>query len=643
MEETKNLFFSVPRVYGHGIRPRVGVAAGRVVEVHQLENQEDEIWYRLGTLRAGRVELEDSDTGYGKGMHPAVAVNQGGTVVAVHESHPPGSGRLYYHVSRLDAPPLFGGEALLYDNNGGRPQVALNDSGVVVAVHQVEPGKVRYKVGAIGPDGRTILFGSSLPPSTRDDGWTPSVAINNHGVVIMVHRWKAREGDYALWYHLGVVKSESKTIAFGERQWYEEAGANPSVALNDEGFVVVVHEWNGNLWGRTGELNDARTGIVWESPHFHGLNFQYHNGNSPSVDIDGTAVVQVDSRPDQDDSLRARLQCATSMFINRANWMADTLDLIGNRKLMEIAMPASHDAGMASARDCPLLPLPASSCNTKTQNHYIRGQLLFGCRYFDIRPVIDRHGAMRTGHFSVRSGGAMGCFGQTMEEALSDVKAYLQEGGRDLVILKFSHYFDIVTLQGFTEAQMRALLEQVTGALEPWLYDGEVPEGGLQSGTVSHYIGAGGKVLAVFDGFHDFGQSRGVFSYADAAPGDIVVGDLIVFDRYSGTNNLKDMIEGQLTYLGTAENHGSNLFLLSWTLTQSSDQATRCALPPGLGRTPSILDLALQANRAVWPSLAEAVQGGLITSASMPNLIYTDDIQGAQSDYAVALNLAILG
>jgi hypothetical protein len=612
------VFFGVPHSYGGGIRPRVGVAGANVVGVHQ--SPQDELFGWAATLAGRRVRFDDDAAqpfGDG-GIHPAVAVNAGGTVVAVHESRPPGPSKLHYHVGKVVVAPRnlieWGDQSPAYER-GGRPQVALNDHNVVVAVHQIEPGRVRYQVGIVDPGRETISFGINHTPKVSD-GWTPSIAINNKNQAVMVHQRRTGTGG-ALWYHVGVVHPGNRTISFDTGHRYD-TGTTPSIALDDDGFVFEVHEGHGeairNLWAKFGQLNDAGTKIDWT-----GDSFQYHNGRSPAVGLGGGVAVQVNGHG-------TSLWCTTSMEIDRHNWMADNLDLIGDKRLMEIAMPASHDAGMSRARPCMF----ASSCNTQTQNQSIYDQLRFGCRHFDIRPA-TRGRDIYTGHFSFKPViGAGGCYGQSMAETLDDVYAYLDEGGKDLVILQFSHYRDIARRRAsFTLEDMNRLLVQVTEKLEGWLYQGEVPEEGLHSLTVNDYIRDGGKVLAVFDGLGSLsGKYEGIYSYSDLG-GE---GDLVVDDKWSNMNDPALMAEHQLKRLKNRKHDG--MFLLSWTLTQSKTQFLEC----NTHRPWSIMALAQMANGSLWPSLVEAYHRGELSRTLMPNLVNTDFVHGAQTDYVVALN-----
>jgi hypothetical protein len=607
-----DVFFNFSSPYDSGSLPSIGIANGNTVEVHQSQGATT-LWYHVGNLTGDLVSFGGSHN-YDSGINPAVAVNATGTVVEVHETQSPFSSGMYYHVGQVDGASQtinFGGSHN-YDS-GNKPKVALNNSNVVVEVHESNgvSSNMWYHVGIVDVVNQTIDFGGS---HNYDSGATPAIAINNNNVVVEVHQSNGPSTN--LWYHVGVVDPVAKTINFGGSYNYD-SGACPSVALTDDGFVIEVHQSQGaaTLWKRVGQVDVSSKTINWI-----GHSVYYGDGTNPSVATANGMAVQANQNG-------VSLLCAASMVIDRTSWMADRLNLLGSKSLMEIAMPASHDAGMGTTQDCQL----ASTCNTQTQNYTILGQLQVGSRYFDLRPVVY-NGTMYTGHYSVN----LGCNGQSIADVLNDVNSYLRSG-KDLVILKFSHYFDRDSgTSSFSDDQMKTLVAQVTQALQPSLYTGPVPPGGLQSVNVSDYIGSGGKVLAVFQGLSDSLKSQysGVYSYADfGSPGD-----LVVYDNYANSNDLNTMISDQMGKLANSANHGSNLFLLSWTLTQSTAQAIGCSA----GLAPSILDLAQEANVALWPNLVSAYQQGKINSRLMPNLIYVDNVQGTHTDFAIWLNQQLL-
>jgi hypothetical protein len=270
------------------------------------------------------------------------------------------------------------------------------------------------------------------------------------------------------------------------------------------------------------------------------------------------------------------------------------------------------------------------------------GQLQAGMRYFDLRPCWTT-GVLYTGHFSkVDVLGTEGCDGGTLVDIFKDVDTFLSGGSKELVILKFSHYYDRdQDVESFNKSQFLTLLNLVTGMLGRWLY---VNNSGSRLADIplSGIIGDSGKVLAVFDELPGGLVQDGIYSYSNYSPpppppektcGDqygTVSGDLSVYDKYKGTNDLATMLKDQFDKLDCPVNHGGDLFLLSWTLTQSNGDATGCLL----GLAPSILTLAQKAIAAIQPELANHS----ITSANVPNVVYLDASPIQATDACIAVN-----
>lgn len=321
--------------------------------------------------------------------------------------------------------------------------------------------------------------------------------------------------------------------------------------------------------------------------------------------------------------------------LDASNWMSASLETLGPLSLQRIVMPASHDSGMYEVNQCtPDItvlrkgPYGANACNTQTQVQNIQDQLGAGSRYFDIRPVLH-DGQMYTGHYALKSPITLGCNGPTLQDYFAQVASFMAGSG-DLVILKFSHYYnrDAALLDrvrerdehGFDSDDFTTLVNGVKSALGPWLYTGDVPDGGLITQDLQGFIGNGGRVLAVFDDLpsdlHD--PSAGIYTYADA-PGS---GDLVVYDEYADKPDLKEMISDQKTKLTNTDNHQGCLFLLSWTLTQDGKMAAACGL--NKPDTTSILSLADEAKAALDPVIKTWVENSVISQATLPNLIYVD-------------------
>lgn len=649
--------FGLPEKIDRTIKPRVGVASGRVVMVDGDPDASDQrLQYRTGIVTThGPTRISGGLVAvYGKGVFPDVAIRNPGTkagpatVVAVHEAGGAPQSALFYHIGTVsvaedvDYPSIAFGPQSTAFAWGGRVQVALNDHDVVVAVFQTEDGRgVRYCYGNVAPGRDKIEFDPDLAPTGAVvKGWTPSIAINNEGLVILTYRWRAAAGD-SVWYHVGTIDRLKRTISFTSPIWLA-VGDNPSVALDGQGTATFVFEWRGQLLGRVGSVDVDDRIVKWT-----GDFFRYHDGLTPSVAADVERLTTGRGRARRSVTIQAnvtamdRVQFAVSLGqIDRKRWMYDGRNLLGDRRLNQIALPGSHDAGMSISPYC----FGGSSCNTVTQRRTVFQQLMAGCRYFDIRPaLISGSTDFYTGHFSSVGGFIVGCAGEKLVDVLRGVMEYFSSGGLDPVILKFSHYRNQADNESsFTTEQMNALIALVKKELGSRLFTGNFP-GGLHNLTVNDFIGVTGpnerEVLVVFDlpSPHEALRepTEGIYRYGETLSGDY---DLVVFDEDSGEGvGLAEMSRKQLQRLRTTDNHQGNLFLLSWTLRQSKFQASRCFL-----QGPSILDLAGTANAALWPSLVEAYNRHGLSSTMMPNVIYADDIQEAHTDYAIALNRRLL-
>ena len=182
---------------------------------------------------------------------------------------------------------------------------------------------------------------------------------------------------------------------------------------------------------------------------------------------------------------------------------------------------------------------PAGPCNTRNQTKSIFWQLQSGIRYFDLRPVVYNNN-MYTGHYS-EIAGFRGCLGPTISEILSDVASFMQSSN-DLVLLKFSHYYDRdKDIAGFSDDQMDALCSLIVAGLKPLpliparikplLYLRANASTNLANTTVKEYISDGGKVLPLLDSLKPETQSKykGIYSYADFEPGKSVSANLLVY------------------------------------------------------------------------------------------------------------------
>lgn len=212
------------------------------------------------------------------------------------------------------------------------------------------------------------------------------------------------------------------------------------MALTDDGFVIEVHEsehavsTNFSLWRRVGQISG--TTIEWI-----GGAADFDNGAKPSVACGGNRAIQTHQSSDG-----KTLWFANSLIADRSGWMQDNLQKLQDKPLKQVALPASHDSGMYKG-DCG-----------QTQYKDLYDQLSYGIRYFDLRPACGGVPPV----FSIYHGI---CTGPYLSNVLADIARFMNEGHRELVILKFSHYSD-----NFTDDYYKDMVKEIQSSLGKWLF-----------------------------------------------------------------------------------------------------------------------------------------------------------------------------
>ncbi len=305
-------------------------------------------------------------------------------------------------------------------------------------------------------------------------------------------------------------------------------------------------------------------------------------------------------------------------------WMQSNVNVLGDKTLRELCIPGSHDAGMSTYTSGTAF---SYECNTLTQTKSVYDQLVAGARYFDIRPVISA-GQYYTGHYSlIVDMSWQGGNGQSIASIIEDVNRFTATN-KELVILYLSHDYNTdvgnMSYRHFTQEEWDGLFEELMALNN--LYTAASPEPDLTMLKLNDYIGGERAAVAVIV---DPGvPSTHLGNYSQR--GLYLKNCFKVFDSYSETNILNDMMSDQLEKLRVQKpTPDACYFLLSWTLTQGVSQATSCYLP-GIK---SILDLANEANPQLYTTLTQ------YTNKCYPNILYIDNVTiSTIASFAMAVN-----
>jgi hypothetical protein len=249
---------------------------------------------------------------------------------------------------------------------------------------------------------------------------------------------------------------------------------------------------------------------------------------------------------------------------HNSHWMQDHLDAWGNRPLKQWVLPASHDAAMYESGWVKSL--------ARTQDHSIYDQLMYGVRYFDIRPQSFR-GTLYLHHGPV--------LGPKLADVLDDVRRFCRGSCRELIILKFSRY------EGFGDKVYSQMVKDITDRLDPWLYK-SLPDGKrLAEIPLREMLRKKCALLVVCDGDYPLAhRTPGIWVYRDWGTADAEAGDLRVYDRYADSTDYERMRADQFDkfaqYDGKCRKRrdvACDLFQLCWTLTPATNVRAYSELP----------------------------------------------------------------
>jgi len=187
---------------------------------------------------------------YAYGLRESVAVHSSGLILEFHESQLVNESILY-RLGQFAGTGVIWSESHASGANGYWPTVAISKEGYVIMVHSNQSGKngadLYYQVGRInpyaGPIQQTITWLTDF--IHWDAGLNSSIAINDNGVIVGVH--EAGRGGDGLYYRVGHLRNPAGgdyTIQWDSTPWgvRYDTGVNPSIALNNLNEVVQAHQ-----------------------------------------------------------------------------------------------------------------------------------------------------------------------------------------------------------------------------------------------------------------------------------------------------------------------------------------------------------------------------------------------------------------
>ena len=323
-------------------------------------------------------------------------------------------------------------------------------------------------------------------------------------------------------------------------------------------------------------------------------------------------------------------------------WQQATYPTIGSRTMREIVMPSSHDSGMSEITRS----YGGIRHNTATQPFHIYQQLVFGARYFDIRPVI-RYGEWYTNHLSDAFGNAqvqVGGFGRTIKNIVADINQFNSEHPGELMIFDLSHEMNCAPnswIKSLTDTQWQELYNLLGGINDLWSSTNTHLSEDLTTIPISEFIKPDSRA-AVLIRIPDYAPLPNfTISNRDISPELIIPtthASLQAFVQehrlprdgsYSATDSATYLITDQLSKLTDSRSTAQSVPLrTTWTITQHWQHILDVGNPAH-----SLIADSELAHRFLFSKLWNS-----LTMQVYPNLIEVDNINNGQF---AALSMAI--
>jgi hypothetical protein len=380
------------------------------------------------------------------------------------------------------------------------------------------------------------------------------------------------------------------------------------------------------------------------------------------------------------------MQCKTGLLVpipcqyplpakNADRWMLLTPSLM-DKTLRDITLPGTHDSGaywlntdergpdfIDWSYDLGIfgdfswdsLENEVGYDLTRTQTQTLLEQLNDGIRYFDLR-VTHRGSSFYTYH---------GLLGRPLVELLADIRAFMEQSERELVVVNASHMATGTSTSNdepFEPARHHELMQLVVDQLRPYLYPrNAATTDDLLAVSLGEILAGGPRVLMMYD--DDYFASADVqndpnsalFWPAEYASGGGYTDTVKMFDSLSCPRNAPAGDRGQFNdqrcraqqYLDGDSQLGFTLFQ---TLTANQDVGTRnaiCRVSLGLVcDSPRTLHQLTQTVNPYLPLMLEAIlplrPNVVLADRYQESAVVSEAIRLSQADLAPPATTATL-
>jgi hypothetical protein len=258
---------------------------------------------------------------YDQGTAPSVSLARNGFFIEEHGGV--NVQNLYYKLGRfVNGAPQFG-PPIQYDT-GSAPTVAINNNGIVVDVHDgANTSQLYYRVGHVHLDGdintERVVWDSGTNGIQFDSGYTPSIGMNDDGVIALVWRTNNFFTNSQLYSMYGRVGTRIDWVTSSKLQF--DLGFYPHIAIDSQNEVIEVHKGGdaNNLHYRRGFVNLRFNQMGWVGA---AGNSRYVTGNSlaPAIALTPTGGNVIETHTTTSYDAKYMIGQLSFADVGRADW-----------------------------------------------------------------------------------------------------------------------------------------------------------------------------------------------------------------------------------------------------------------------------------------------------------------------------------
>lgn len=270
--------------YDSGQHATIGVdSSNNVLQLH--DGGTSNIYWDIGSLSGNTVSWGTVGSKRGSGTYPTMCFISGSSHFV--EIHSGGTSDLYWETGDINSSDIWDQNGGSKISSGDHPAMAMNSGGQIVVLFVQGNNSLQFDLGQRSANSSISWPTKNVNCGTGDHG---AVVLTDNGHVLEVHSYK---GD--LYYNVGIIDHPSPTnyedINIG---WYYSSelplnvkGDHAGLALRADGLVCLVYDTDNTLYYGMGILDSASGSINWIT-----LNNKYTTGAFAAVTFapDGSAV-----------------------------------------------------------------------------------------------------------------------------------------------------------------------------------------------------------------------------------------------------------------------------------------------------------------------------------------------------------------